>query len=76
MGAGLTHWHTLFFPRDGYNHLVGKAYNGIAAQVLLTLVHADLVRAAGFAAPDFPVFYNEMVGAPACAGDSEFCILT
>ena len=49
---------------------------GRHTMVLFTLVHTDLVRAAGFTAPDFPVFYNEMVGASAWAGDSEFRILT
>ena len=39
---------------NGYDHLIGQAYDGVAISLLFTLMDADLVRTACLAAPDFP----------------------
>ena len=59
-----------------YDHLIRQAYNGVGIQMFFALFYTKFVRAAGIGAPDFPVFDNEMIGASAWAGDSEFRILT
>ena len=48
---------------NGYDHLIGQAYDGVAISLLFTLMDADLVRTACLAAPDFPILYGKRVAA-------------
>ena len=61
--------------QNGHGHLIGETDNGVPVQTLFPLLHTELIRAVGFAAPDPAVFYDQVVPAALRACHIQLLIL-